>query len=216
MKREFQTLVFTTLLAAASNANSALIEASDSRFSWTTDSSTSLDWLDFDGGPAPGTVNRSYSEVMAELGVGGDYSGWRFASRAEIYQFLLNATGYPFLTPGWSTNNEGATIRVAAWTGYTNQSATLDVLLGFSGDLFSSCCDPDVPYFVGLYNQVAGTDEGKDAYVVNTANPTGGYVDLGSWLVRGDAVPSVPEPTTLALLILGLAAIGYQWSKRAV
>ena len=73
----YSLLVISTvaLLAFGMNVQAALATASDANFSWTSDSLTGLDWLDFDGGAAPSTVERTYNDVSAQFGMGGDYEG---------------------------------------------------------------------------------------------------------------------------------------------
>ena len=71
-------------------ASATLMPMSDASFSWTADSSTGFDWLDFDGGPALSAVGRSWDDVSAQLGSGGDYEGWDFATRAQVNGFVLN------------------------------------------------------------------------------------------------------------------------------
>jgi hypothetical protein len=139
MRRTVATVAIIgfALVTGAWSAHATILDGSDAMFGWTTDTSTGLDWLDFDGGTAPTTIERPYDDVAAELGSGGDYDGWRFASRAEVYRFFLDVTGYPFLVPGNATANAGATDLVAAWTGYSRQTATLNVVLWLHGRLGS-------------------------------------------------------------------------------
>ena len=138
------TLLALTL-GLATNACAALVKGSDASFSWTSDSATSLDWLDFavSGGTAApsnhvSTVGRSYVQVLTELGAGGDYEGWRYATRAEAERFVRNvwgadipAFGAPY--PEYS----GLTEAVAGFTGYTLVNASYEEIFGFvyTGDI---------------------------------------------------------------------------------
>ena len=197
-------LVATSILATATGVSAAILASNDSSFSWTVDTSSRLDWLDFDGGPAPSTVNRSFSDVSTHLGAGGDYAGWRYATRAEVYQFMLNVTGYPSLTPDAASRseNDGATDLVAAWTGYSRRTSEVDIVHGFTGDTTT-----DGVYYTGLLDYVSESNPPYDFFISGTqVNVTGQYIDLGSWLVRGES-SIVSVPPALTLFGLGLALV---------
>ena len=59
----------------------------------TRDTVTGLDWLDL-------TVTRglSYEQVTAQMGPGGTYEGWRYATVAELDQLIANF-GYVAVEP---------------------------------------------------------------------------------------------------------------------
>lgn len=95
MTMSVRSLFAGLLMLAMGGAHAMLVSGSDSAFSWTTDTTTGLDWLDFDGGAAPNSVLRPKDDVAAHLVLGGDYAGWRFATNAEVYQLILDATGFP-------------------------------------------------------------------------------------------------------------------------
>ncbi len=52
----------------------------------TLDRISGLEWLDLSA-----TANRSYDDVVANLGVGGDFEGWQLASPAQVYALLKHA-----------------------------------------------------------------------------------------------------------------------------
>ncbi len=52
----------------------------------TLDRISGLEWLDL-----AVTANRSYDDVVANLGVGGDFEGWNLASPAQVYALMKNA-----------------------------------------------------------------------------------------------------------------------------
>ena len=58
----------------------------------TYDPNTGLQWRDVND-----TQGLSYADVSAELGVGGAYEGYRYATGAEIGQLFINAGITPTL-----------------------------------------------------------------------------------------------------------------------
>ncbi len=52
----------------------------------TLDTISGLEWLDLTA-----TASRSYDDVVANLGVGGDFEGWRLAITSQVYTVLKNA-----------------------------------------------------------------------------------------------------------------------------
>ena len=216
-KQALALLSFAIALTAASGpAQSAIVKGSDSAFTWTADTSTGLQWLDFDAGPGPSTINRSYLDVASELGLSGTYAGWRFATRSEVVTFILNVTGLPYLIfNGTSTQQDGATAMVAQWTGYTEASGvgTVPYLVhGFTADLYDSNPFDDNPmegvYYMGLLDYFP--DSRTQEYTVAVSSGVNAdeiYQGFGSWLVRGGIPQSVPEPTSAWLSLLALVTL---------
>ena len=58
----------------------------------TQDTTTGLQWLDLSA-----SSNRSFSDVSTQLGVGGDFEGFRYASEVEVRTLFSNA-GVPDLS----------------------------------------------------------------------------------------------------------------------
>ncbi|MBI4889564.1 MAG: hypothetical protein HY821_02995, partial [Acidobacteria bacterium] len=89
-------LVIATLLLAP-GMQAALIEAD-----WNVlgdkailqDTSSGLEWLDLNK-----TAGQSYSFVAANLGLGGLFSGFRYATPAELHGLFVNA-GIPDIDVG--------------------------------------------------------------------------------------------------------------------
>lgn len=88
------TLVFL-LLALSVNAQAALVDSADG--SYFTDTSTGLQWLDLTA-----TNSLTYNQVAAELGTGGLFDGYRFATALEVL-LMFNEAGGPGVYAGWST-----------------------------------------------------------------------------------------------------------------
>lgn len=74
-------LIATMPLLLSISAQAAIVDMG----SVTRDTSTGLDWLD-----VTFTAGMSYNQVAAELGPGGNYEGWRYASVAELDQLIIN------------------------------------------------------------------------------------------------------------------------------
>ena len=100
---------------------------------------TGLDWLDFDGGPAPSTVNRSYNDVTSQLGAGGQYAGWHYAARSDVINFVFNITGVTLAADGELPAYAGMTEAVASFTGFTDDGSDpfFRQIAAIDGDLIS-------------------------------------------------------------------------------
>jgi uncharacterized repeat protein (TIGR01451 family) len=69
----------------------------------TRDTMTGLDWLDLTQ-----TANRSYNDVSSQLGAGGQFAGFRYATQAEVTA-LFSKFGLPFgFTPMSNALHAGA------------------------------------------------------------------------------------------------------------
>ena len=86
------TLVFGICLLGldVSQVHASLTEVDSPIYgpaSLTRDTATGLEWLDLTQ-----TVNLSFNQVSAELGKGGDFEGFRYATLDEIRNLWLSAT----------------------------------------------------------------------------------------------------------------------------
>lgn len=84
MFREILTVIF---LFSSFSANATILSLGSSfgADTITRDTATKLDWLDV-------TVTRglSYNQVTTQLGAGGTYDGYRYATVAELDQLIIN------------------------------------------------------------------------------------------------------------------------------
>ena len=96
---------FTTILMVTSiSANSAIISVdwkSNGDDLITRDTTNNMEWLDLSL-----TLNLSWNEVWTELGAGGQFEGWRMASKGELTQFFneFGGDGYYNGFPSAMTN----------------------------------------------------------------------------------------------------------------
>ena len=77
-----------------------------------TANGTSWDWLD-----VTETANWTYSAVEAELGAGGLFDGWRYATRSELGDLWAAFGGDPNYYSGWSTENNDLFFTVSSYLG---------------------------------------------------------------------------------------------------
>lgn len=194
MKRiSVKILLATLLVILSANSYAALMAIDDAVFgvgSLTRDTATGLDWLD----PTYTTENpetidatgRSTTDILANLGAGGDFEGFRLATGTEFGELLTNA-GINFTTGCCGTptaSNIDPIIDFQTLVGVTQnfKTGTKGLLAaGEKGEIFA--------------------DDGS-AFIWQNAQLDAG----GHWLVR---TSSVPVPATLVLLGFGLVGLGF-------
>ena len=121
------------------NASAAIIDND----TFTTDTSTSLDWLD-----VTASQGRSYDDVASQFGVGGDFEGWQFATTSQFVTFMQHATGL-------------TTTEIANPFGYvlSNGDVTHDIVT-LMGDTCADASCTDVYDIRYTYGWVALPDDG--------------------------------------------------------
>jgi hypothetical protein len=197
------------MLLASLSAHAVIINNG----AFTTDTETRLDWLD-----VAETVNMSYNEVLAELGTGGKYDGWRYATGEELLQLINNFTGDQ-VTSYYTVNQETDKVdTLIQWLGSTldtwyihQHGQTFDALNGYAeGDgfdytigLISDQINSTYIYGSSLYDDdraVTQMEDQSSIYSHNYEKTWKGY-ETGSFLVRTGQ--SIPEPPIAALIGIG-------------
>lgn len=191
------------LNAFAGNATAAIFSADYSPGSgdgWlTVDTATGLKWLD---------VSLTAGQTFDEVRTGVWYSsGFRYATKDELRSLFANA-GTPDDGFDTSVTYPSETLRLAQLLGPTLVAPGRVTVSGFIGTDFSG---QDITLGNHPIGQVFVAQLGKVDYLTTygEAHFTGGHpssnqadATYGSFLVS-----SVPEPSTYAILLLGLAGV---------
>jgi len=156
----------------------------------TFDPNTGLQWLD-----VTLSGNRSYIDVSAQLGLGGDFQGYRYATAAEVSTLYTNA--------GITNPYDGPL------TGESPRYAALISLLGGSLQVSGILADTSPFAFfqrgavLALYPNFNFMQAATDccSFSQSSSNPA-----FGSFLVT-DAV-ATPLPAALPLFATGLGVMG--------
>lgn len=204
MKKFIAAVLFIGMIQ---NANAAFIDSG----TYLTDTSSGLDWLD-----VTATSSLSYSYVSGQLGSGGLYEGWHYATSADFNELVSN----------WI----GATTPITSLGKVIQAEGDIDGLHMALGDLYPSYSD--YGYTQGLIADMDSSGNVRTAMIMNDDNSNINNDDLdwtqanyhlytqtaagwyfGSFLIR-DTAASVPEPGALGLVTLSLAGIGFAVRRR--
>ena len=207
MKRTRSTYLAILALLSPMAANADLIEGNCDLTSDTTvtcDESSRLEWLDLTE-----TLGLSGADFLADVG-GWLSAGWMFATTGMVDQLFVNGGADNLLgVPGTPGNRRpaeqfgrlfGITIGSGCSQGFSDAGSGMGNLPGF-------CAFP-------------GNGPGT-AFGIFWGGDTNGTIPLeegfpqgGVWAYRDSAI--VPEPGTLALFGLGLAAMGLSRRRKKI
>lgn len=199
------------LMSFASVSHGSIIDHG----TYTTDTASGLEWLD-----VTATEGMTVGYVSGQLGFGGQFQSWRYATGNELNQLFQNAGGNPALQGDYIAH-EGIVDLMISLLGDTFCEPRLKLgvsCLTFSGLQFTFGLLSDVDIqgnnFVGIFQDhdrcpaAPGTCNGA---IFNThgfslaSNATLGGV--GSFLVRNTQPTAVTEPLTLPLIMIGLMGL---------
>lgn len=194
-------IIGMVLVCISSTAHAGLINYVDNG-NYTSDTVSGFDWLDITE-----SAGMSYNTVSGNFAAGGLFEGWRYASSVELGAFLQHVavmtdtiTG-PGDTGTFSDPND-LSVLLSTLLGVTFTSETRSN--GILGDVLNVNYRPLAD--IGVLPGVVSTG---GMYYVNASTP-----GIGSWLVRD--TDTVPEPTSIALLAVGLAGLARSRRKKRI
>jgi len=192
---KYQITALTTLLTISTCSNSAIIDNG----TYTTDTASGLDWLDLTE-----STYMSYSDVIAQLGTGGLFEGWRYASGDEVTQLVYNW--------GVTPNTTGDYIQTGAprWGRDSINNDLIDDLIKTLGDTRLEFYDDT--YGVG---EVTTNEPGQAWTALGFTSDIADYDSYDRrWITR--ILDQDYTRTSDELVVNGLDEIAIHWSAYGV
>lgn len=232
LKRHLLSLLGLALVALtldASPARAVLVSQSDVVFgadSVTLDTGTGLKWLDVNI-----SANRSFNDVSAQFGAGGDFQGWRYATGTEVLNLIVSNTVPPAGSSDPSSLDIASAINFVTTLGPTVVDSTIIPPGPFQSNVFAvngffvgnlpgeygvgsvgldGISDSSVPGPLFGFAQFGVADNVGSSPFEDADSQ---FDDRGSWLVLDDnATVQMSEPGALA--IFGIVIAGIAFSRR--
>ena len=216
-----KTKAFVLLALYGSTISTTLASSTDffDHDIYTTDSLSGLDWLD-----VTRSENRSFNEISSQLGAGGEFDGWRYATVDEFNTMVSDYTDDMYISSEFGRNHyeNGIMDTLVSLLGdtYANFSPS-DSLLSFTsgmlmdmnhgGQLMTAMLwDDDNPYIDDTNpdrDDPSGYDYSDPIYRVVYGGDTLG-ISRGSYLVRDTTeIASTPLPASVWLMISGVLGV---------
>lgn len=176
-------VIFCSLFAPAISM-AALVDHG----TFTTDSAQGLDFLDLTA-----STNRSFNEVSAQFGSGGDFEGWRYATEEQVVTLINNSGFSPALSAGSDATGDTGGDQLSGLVsllGITNSLATSAFSNGLTGTAVAS------NQRTVTIEDVLSASENDKAFATDVLMKTTKVNSFGSFLVR---TSSLPEPGTLVM-----------------
>jgi len=211
-----------SLITLTGNSQAMLIEKGNENI----DAITGVAWLD-----VTDTIDMSYSYVTSQLGSGGIFEGYRYATGDDFVNMVSNTLGIPPQTHWTGTfaftddtaSNQSEMDALIRVLGDTND-AYIQRVLGMSSDEYYGYPDGSglgEHYTYGIISDryindssqvylafVGDTEEGRVGYI-DYADVTANhfYEHQSSWNVGSFLIREIPTPAPLILMSLGLLGL---------
>lgn len=215
MTQRFKALLVACALFAGANAHAELVAGDGGRIQ---DTATGLTWLRTDL-----TAGLSFNQVSQQLLEGGSFFGFRYASRTDVYYLLEGNVasdgtfaGREYLSGyGSSDSAIGQAAKALVdlfgptWSAANGASifAYTDCMMG--GGVCQSAWAEGVGWGYNPDTGAWSAGQPDDMRQLWEQNP-----NVGSWLVMDTQAQPVPEPSTYALIGLGLTALAIRARRR--
>ena len=174
----------------------------------TLDTDTGLEWLD-----VTLSTNRSYVDVSAEFGAGGDFEGFRYASADELLTLFSNAN-IPNVN-NYSAANVVPALALVDLVGATGFQDTFPETVGITG----TSNNPGtrvlglIDYVVSISGAMVTDIYGATAFADWDESMALSVDEGGSWLLREATNPAyVPLPGAIWLFCSGMLAV-FAWRR---
>lgn len=164
----------------------------------TRDTDTGLDWLDLNV-----TLNLSYDEVIADIGVGLP-AGFRYATESEVVALFAGAgVPVPSNTDFAAYPNAIALMDLLGCTGFLCETSTEFITGTMELDVF------DPLNAIALQVLINHTQSNVNSTILPLNPKDSGLSESGSFLVR-----VIPEPGAASLFGLGLLGLAAKRRRR--
>jgi len=178
----------------------------------TRDDSTGLDWLDLTE-----TNNTSRNYVLTQLGSGGLFDGWRYATSAEVVALWADNFGIDLsigASPSMSSVDPGVQTAAGFLGNIINETYPSFYDYGTSGvtSTVSTTNSPNYE-FLGAYHQIGAPNTGYLTRTNSSLATSSSQGDAGHYLVQTSPVPVPAAFWLFGSGLLGL--IGIARSKKA-